>query len=147
MTENQPLRLTPLLLERFNYFENGPVEHQEEGKMARAFYGVLYGVRVKEVSEHPIIMNCTGNPIFQGEEVKEDINVEFLSELFPIGLDPVGILYLSCEDNVQEKTSVLMKLVESLPDGEAFAHDPVVMTKSANNAVESFLFSEGEFKM
>ena len=146
MTKKETLRVTPQILDRLNFFADGPVAYQGEEKKARAFYGVLYGLRVKDVSKHPIILNCSGNAILEGQDDLTTLNVEFLSELFPIGLDPVGVLYLSSDSSEVEKNEILAKLIDNLPDQEAFVHDPVVMTKNGNGPLEASIFSEGEFK-
>ena len=146
MTKKETLRVTPQILDRLNFFADGPVAYQGEENKARAFYGVLYGLRVKDVSQHPVILNCSGNAILEGQDDLETLNVEFLSELFPIGLDPVGVLYLSSDSSDLEKHEILARLIDNLPDQEAFVHDPVVMTKNGNGALQASIFSEGEFK-
>ena len=140
------LRLTPQILDRLNFFDDGPVPHPDEENKARAFYGVLYGLRVKNLSKHPVILNCSGNAILEGQDELETLNVEFLSELFPIGLDPVGVLYLSSNDDEIEEKKILAKLIDNLPDQEAFVHDPVVITKNPNGPLTASVFAEGEFQ-
>ena len=149
MLPKETLCLTPNLLDRLSFFSNGPVSYDEEEgetKSARAFYGVLYGLRLKELSNQPVILNCSGNSIYVGEEVPENLDVEFLTELFPVGLDPVGVFYLSSENDDIDEKKVLAKLIDALPDQEAFVHDPVVLTKSGSDQVQTFSFTEGEFK-
>ena len=61
----------------------------------RAYCGVLYGVRVKGLSAHPIIMNISVSPLYVGEEGSEsDLKFEYLSELLPVGVDPVGVVFI-----------------------------------------------------
>ena len=148
--EDNTLRLSPQILDRLNFFADGPVpQPTEENKddKVRAFYGVLYGLRVKNLSKQPLILNCSGNPILEGQDAaSETLNVEFLSELFPVGLDPVGVLYLSSDGDEIEQNKVLAKLIDNLPDQEAFVHDPVVITKNGNDPLVASVFSEGEFK-
>ena len=143
------LRLTPQILDRLNSFADGPVAYlgnPDEDVKAQSFYGVLYGLRVKNISQHPVILNCSGNAILEGQESLETLNVEFLSELLPIGLDPVGVLYLSSNVDDVEKHKVLAKLIDNLPDQEAFVHDPIVITKNGDGPLTTSTFSEGEFK-
>ena len=143
------LRLTPQILDRLNFFADGPVGYlgnTDEDVKAQSFYGVLYGLRVKNISQHPVILNCSGNAVLEGQDSLETLNVEFLSELLPIGLDPVGVLYLSSNVDDVEKNKVLAKLIDNLPDQEAFVHDPIVITKNGDGPLITSTFSEGEFK-
>ena len=144
--EKENLLITNNLLDRLNFLSNGPVVFEEEEKTARAFYGVLYGLRLKTLSKSPVILNCSGNALYEDDkEIPSQLNVEFLSELFPVGLDPIGVFYLSAENDEIEEKKVLAKLIDNLPDQEAFVHDPVVLTKSGSEKVQTFMFTEGEF--
>ena len=109
------------------------MKYDEEEKTAKAIYGVLYGVRIKAISEHPVLLNCTGNTIFENEFSNQKSNdiyrPEFLSELFPVGLDPVGIMYLSSEENDLKDGQIIPQLIDNLPENDSYLHDPIVITK------------------
>lgn len=101
------------IFQRLNFFSEGPVHYEEIEKTARAFYGVLYGVRIKALSDYPVILNCSGNSIYDGETVDKNVNLEFLSEIFPVGLDPVGVVYLTSDENDTQEADILSLLVVS----------------------------------
>jgi hypothetical protein len=101
--------------QRLDYFATGRIQHEDEDKKSKGFYGILYGIRLDDVSMYPVVCSCSGNHVYVGEEDKET-DVEFLSELLPIGLDPVGIVYLSADDgdDEQERERV-SNLISQLP--------------------------------
>ena len=70
-------------------------------------------------------MNCTGNTIFENEYKKNDISPEFLAELFPVGLDPVGIMYLSSDENDKKDSEIIPHLIDNLPENDSYLHDPI----------------------
>ena len=126
------------------------MKYDEEEKTAKAIYGVLYGVRIKAISEHPVLLNCTGNTIFENEfsnqKSTDTYRPEFLSELFPVGLDPVGIMYLSSEENDLKDGQIIPQLIDNLPENDSYLHDPIVITKKGNLPLQASVYSEGEFK-
>ena len=65
------------------------------------------------MSDHPVLLNCTGNTIFENGYKKSDISPEFLAELFPVGLDPVGIMYLSSDENDTKDSEIIPALIVS----------------------------------
>ena len=136
--------------QRLGFFTEGPVKYEEEEKTAKAIYGVLYGVRIKAISEHPVLLNCTGNTIFENEFLNQKSNdtyrPEFLSELFPVGLDPVGIMYLSSEENDLKDGQIIPQLIDNLPENDSYLHDPIVITKKGSLPLQASVYSEGEFK-
>ena len=105
--------MTPELQERLEFFSNGPIEYEEEKKSATAIYGALYGIRIKSMSDYPILVNITGNTIFENEYKKSDINPEFIAELFPVGIDPVGIMYLTSDENDDNASEIIPRLIVS----------------------------------
>ena len=126
---------------------NGPVSFEEEdGKSIRAFCGVLYGVRVKGISGLPIIMNISVNPLYVGEQTENDFKFEYLSELLPVGLDPVGVVFISANENDDREAKILSTLVDNLPDSETFVHDPIVAVKNGGKPVSFSVLKEGEFE-
>ena len=133
------LRITPQVLDRLNFFANGPVEFKETEKKAVAFYGVLYGLRVKELSEFPIVLNITGNPIF--EDSNDNFELEILTELFPVGIDPVGAVYLSSDDDPRR----LLEITGQMAEKDIFMNKNVIMmTKcGSDEPTISILTDEG----
>ena len=112
----------------------------------RAYCGVLYGVRVKGLSTLPIIMNISVSPLYVGEEGSEsDLKFEYLSELLPVGVDPVGVVFISAFENDEREGKILGTLVDNLPDSETFVHDPIVAVKNGSSPVSFSVLTEGEF--
>ena len=129
-----------------NVLSNGPVSFEEDdGKSIRAFCGVLYGVRVKGISGLPVVMNLSVNPLYVGEQSEDAFKFEYLSELLPVGLDPVGVVFISANENDDREAKILSTLVDNLPDSETFVHDPIVAVKNGGKPVSFSVLKEGEF--
>ncbi len=103
------------ILQRLENFTNGSIKYDDEDKKPKAFYGAIYGLRIDSLSEVPVLLNCSGKTIFAGNEDDEKTNIEFLSEIMPVGLDPVGVLYLTADEEEEEDHDHVAHLLTQLP--------------------------------
>lgn len=91
-------------------------------------------------------MNISVSPLYVGEEGSEsDLKFEYLSELLPVGVDPVGVVFISAFENDEREGKILGTLVDNLPDSETFVHDPIVAVKNGSSPVSFSVLTEGEF--
>ena len=83
-----------------------------------SFCGAAYGLKIPNLSpNHPVILNATGTLI---PPMKPDAplpNVEFLTEVFHCGLDPVGVVRLADDDSneIEEDEERIGELLSYLP--------------------------------
>ena len=84
---------------------------------AASFCGAIYGIRIPNISSYPVILNATGTSIPKLPPTKPIPNVEFLTEVFPCGLDPVGVVRLVDNDDNEEEEDEerLSQLLSYLP--------------------------------
>ena len=84
---------------------------------AASFCGSVYGVNIPNISPHPVILNATGTSIPRLPTTEPIPNVEFLTEVFPCGLDPVGVVRLVDNDNneTEEDEERISQLLSYLP--------------------------------
>ena len=81
-----------------------------------SFCGAIYGVRIPNISCHPVILNATGTSIPKLPPTEPIPNVEFLTEVFPCGLDPVGVVRIvDSDEDLDEDEERLSQLLSYLP--------------------------------
>ena len=81
-----------------------------------SFCGAIYGVRIPNISCHPVILNATGTSIPKLPPTEPIPNVEFLTEVFPCGLDPVGVVRIvDSDEDSDEDEERLSQLLSYLP--------------------------------
>lgn len=134
--------LSQELIDRINWFANEAVKDADDEAKPSAFYGAVYGIYVDELSEQPVLVNCSGKTVVGGND-EGNQNVEYLSEMFPCGFDPVGVLYLTADDDEEEDHDRIGNLISQLPDALLDTHDPVVIAKSGKGPIRAYVHSEG----
>ena len=107
-----------------------------------SFCGAIYGVRIPNISCHPVILNATGTSIPKLPPTEPIPNVEFLTEVFPCGLDPVGVVRIvDSDEDLDEDEERLSQLLSYLPVSVKIDH--VIW---ARWFIVGFLFSSTELK-
>ena len=84
---------------------------------AASFCGAAYGIKIPNLSQYPVILNATGVSVPKLPSNTPISNVEFLTEVFPCGLDPIGVVRLvdSDTENAEEDEDRLSQLLSYLP--------------------------------
>ena len=84
---------------------------------AASFCGAAYGIKIPNLSAYPVILNATGISVPKLPSTTPISNVEFLTEVFPCGLDPVGVVRLvdNENENAEEDEDRLSQLLSYLP--------------------------------
>ena len=100
--------------------EEGDGNEKAEGDAnldAASFCGAAYGIKVPNLSQYPVILNATGISVPKLPSTTPISNVEFLTEVFPCGLDPVGVVRLvdNENENAEEDEDRLSQLLSYLP--------------------------------
>jgi len=113
---------------------------------AASFCGAAYGIKIPNLSQNPVILNATGVSVPKLAPNTPISNVEFLTEVFPCGLDPIGVVRLvdSATENAEEDEDRLSQLLSYLPDVVLESNDPVILTRYGNGGnLNGYIQGEG----
>ena len=102
----------------FKEEENSSEKHDDDTELESAsFCGAAYGIKIPNLSQYPVILNATGVSVPRLPSNTPISNVEFLTEVFPCGLDPIGVVRLvdNDNDNAEEDEDRLSQLLSYLP--------------------------------